>query len=377
MLSATQRTRSSRDRPIKPRRTRQSATRRAGQALSDIDAAKKAEDAASSEQALAVARKAAAEKAAAFLASLQRSYDAQNRAAQTDDQIASIRVSMANTLDDQRTLALQQLADQHQQATREIGQKFIAGGMSITDYYQQLDNEDRLSAAKQSQLSRQYADPVDKYLASIKDLNTEIEDDGIEAFKSLSDSIGQSAAQALGLKGALGQFFSALISQLVQHETGSLAGSLITGFAGLFGGGAGLPTIGWSGGSIVNPVGGGLLNTSLPHFAGGTRYAPGGMAIVGEHGPEAINLPQGSQVFPAGITAGLLGAMDTANGVRGRPMTVTLHQTIDLTGANGDATIRKIAVDAATSAAQAAFSLSRQQIPQDLARRAGRRLGLR
>jgi hypothetical protein len=33
-------------------------------------------------------------------------------------------------------------------------------------------------------------------------------------------------------------------------------------------------------------------------FAGGTNYAPGGMAVVGEQGPELVNLPRGSQVIP-------------------------------------------------------------------------------
>lgn len=34
------------------------------------------------------------------------------------------------------------------------------------------------------------------------------------------------------------------------------------------------------------------------HFAHGTTFAPGGPAIVGERGPELINLPRGSQVIP-------------------------------------------------------------------------------
>lgn len=34
-----------------------------------------------------------------------------------------------------------------------------------------------------------------------------------------------------------------------------------------------------------------------PTFATGTNYAPGGMAIVGEAGPELVNLPRGSQVY--------------------------------------------------------------------------------
>lgn len=38
--------------------------------------------------------------------------------------------------------------------------------------------------------------------------------------------------------------------------------------------------------------------SSIPGFANGTNNAPGGMAIVGERGPELINLPKGSQVVP-------------------------------------------------------------------------------
>lgn len=31
-------------------------------------------------------------------------------------------------------------------------------------------------------------------------------------------------------------------------------------------------------------------------FASGTNYAPGGWAVVGEHGPEMMHVPQGSQI---------------------------------------------------------------------------------
>ncbi len=35
----------------------------------------------------------------------------------------------------------------------------------------------------------------------------------------------------------------------------------------------------------------------LPGFASGTPFAPGGLAVVGERGPEIVNLPRGSRVF--------------------------------------------------------------------------------
>jgi len=38
-------------------------------------------------------------------------------------------------------------------------------------------------------------------------------------------------------------------------------------------------------------------------FAAGTRDAPGGLALVGERGPELVSLPRHSQVFNAGVTS--------------------------------------------------------------------------
>ena len=40
------------------------------------------------------------------------------------------------------------------------------------------------------------------------------------------------------------------------------------------------------------------LGSSIPAFAAGTDYASGGMALVGERGPELVNLPRGASVTP-------------------------------------------------------------------------------
>jgi TP901 family phage tail tape measure protein len=49
----------------------------------------------------------------------------------------------------------------------------------------------------------------------------------------------------------------------------------------------------------------------VPHFAQGTNFAPGGPALVGEHGPELVNLPRGAKVtpnhsLPAGAGSGIV-----------------------------------------------------------------------
>jgi hypothetical protein len=42
----------------------------------------------------------------------------------------------------------------------------------------------------------------------------------------------------------------------------------------------------------------------------GTEYAPGGMAWVGEHGPELVSLPRGSKVFTAAESRRMAAAND-------------------------------------------------------------------
>lgn len=44
----------------------------------------------------------------------------------------------------------------------------------------------------------------------------------------------------------------------------------------------------------------GYLNTGGLTFAGGTSFAPGGMAMVGEQGPELMYVPRGSRIWPHG-----------------------------------------------------------------------------
>ena len=40
----------------------------------------------------------------------------------------------------------------------------------------------------------------------------------------------------------------------------------------------------------------------MKRYASGTAYAPGGVALVGERGPELVDLPRGSRVFTASQT---------------------------------------------------------------------------
>lgn len=55
----------------------------------------------------------------------------------------------------------------------------------------------------------------------------------------------------------------------------------------------------------AKPIGG------VPTYRNGTGFHPGGPAIVGEEGPEMVNLPRGSQVLPTGPTNAIKGIAQT------------------------------------------------------------------
>jgi len=67
----------------------------------------------------------------------------------------------------------------------------------------------------------------------------------------------------------------------------------------------------WIGGiSIANPFAG-IQLPSFPWqqpggYATGTDYYPGGIGLVGEQGPELVQLPRGSKIFPADMTEAML-----------------------------------------------------------------------
>nr|WP_313023120.1 phage tail length tape measure family protein [Brucella intermedia] len=83
---------------------------------------------------------------------------------------------------------------------------------------------------------------------------------------------------------------SRLAQMLVEMGTNNIINGLFANFGGgLFGGGF-----------KANTTLGNFLK-GIPGFATGTNSAPGGLALVGERGPELLNIPRGAQVIPNDI----------------------------------------------------------------------------
>ena len=65
--------------------------------------------------------------------------------------------------------------------------------------------------------------------------------------------------------------------------------------------------------SVKTPNTGGGGGIGGRAFAEGTSFAPGGLSLVGERGPELVNLPRGSQVFTNEESRGMMGVNVTGN----------------------------------------------------------------
>lgn len=63
-----------------------------------------------------------------------------------------------------------------------------------------------------------------------------------------------------------------------------------------------------------------LMKDTSQGYALGTSFAPGGMAVVGERGPELINLPRGSQVIPNMRMNNMMGDMLPVVTIRGNDL---------------------------------------------------------
>ncbi len=156
----------------------------------------------------------------------------------------------------------------------------------------------------------------------------------LEGAESALAKFGGTADKATGSLGQLG------------NGLGQLGTSLSAGAGG--GGGGLLSALTGVGKSIFASsaqFAGAWKAGGLGLYADGTNYAPGGMAIVGERGPELVNLPGGSQVFDTNRSAQMMGAgNDNAAASAPRKLEVHVH------GGSGDEHVRELARQGAQEA---------------------------
>ena len=122
----------------------------------------------------------------------------------------------------------------------------------------------------------------------------EVVNDLQRAFEALFANTGN------GFKGMADAFGNAL-KQMIAEIAGK---ALLFGIISMLTGG-----VAGAGSKLFKGVTGGKSFWEFIGFANGTNNAPGGMSLVGERGPELVNLPKGSQVIPNHLLSGI-GSMD-------------------------------------------------------------------
>ena len=131
---------------------------------------------------------------------------------------------------------------------------------------------------------------------------------------AMGDAIGKAASEgktsfaelAQAALGAAAKIVRAYIQQAVAAAVAKAIGSSIPFPFNLAAGAA-------AGGVAAALFTKAIGSIGVKGFARGTNNAPGGMALVGEQGPELINLPRGSQVFPTPKTNAMLSGVGGGN----------------------------------------------------------------
>ncbi|MHB8283903.1 MAG: hypothetical protein ACYDD1_04430, partial [Caulobacteraceae bacterium] len=178
--------------------------------------------------------------------------------------------------------------------------------------------------------------------------------------------VGQEAQTALGAA-------SGLNSLLGSAAPGGASSSSQSGWYGLTPNGeldsaltnSGMDPTG--GGGDLNLIGKGISDAGmfaklfgLPGLQDGSDDAQGGPTLVGESGPEVLNLPHGASVTNNNQLLSAMGRIQSPQG--GGTVTMNHQINVDVTGANGDDAIRRIATQAAAVGTAHAIAQSRSDL---------------
>jgi len=197
--------------------------------------------------------------------------------------------------------------DQYDKALAELKREYGVRRTETTVTYDKeadkLDKPDVVRPMKDIDL-----EPLANQLKKIPELANPVRD----ALAAIGDTAARSIGDAIAYGGDLGDALANSFRQIAAQWVTS-------GVQDVF---AALMKMNSAGGS-------GLLDgflsllSPLPAHATGTNFAPGGLSIVGERGPELVNLPRGSAVYTAAQTRSYLNGATAAR----RPI---VHQTFQV-----------------------------------------------
>lgn len=169
-----------------------------------------------------------------------------------------------------------------------------AGVLGLTD--EQRDRIAGMDAAERASLlaetSAKNAETARRAIADLSESYADLGDVGRTVEDGLRETFGAIVTGASSAREAVGQLAERLASTFADRAFDGIWDALAGGLGGGSGGGL---------------FGGILKAIGIPGFASGTDWAPAGVALVGERGPELVRLNAGSQVLSAERTRAMLG----------------------------------------------------------------------
>lgn len=129
----------------------------------------------------------------------------------------------------------------------------------------------------------------------------------IGAAAAMSEAATSGASSFGELAGAAIQAASKVVRAWIQQGVAAAVAKALGGLPFPFNIAAGAAAGGLAAAAFNKALGA----IKVPGFAQGTNFAPGGLALVGEQGPELVQLPRGSQVTPNNELSGMIGGGET------------------------------------------------------------------
>ena len=231
------------------------------------------------------------------------------------DQLA-VAADLADTQADRKRIVLEILELEQQYRRNQL--EMVAASATASDAEKErarriLASLDMQDALDRQAVSRANETDVEKWIreanknpAQFAEARSGIALDGLDG---LIDGLSQIPGKVDSIKDAFSQMrnvfhqvIQSMLADLIRLQLQKAISGMISGILGGIGG-----SVGGSVGAVGNGsnMSGGILN--LPGFATGTNFAPGGLALVGERGPELVNLPRGSRVTPNNELRGMGG----------------------------------------------------------------------
>jgi hypothetical protein len=185
-----------------------------------------------------------------------------------------------------------------------------AGKLGFSDYWLKVAGYYTMSDEAANKMTEGFKKAKEIAQKGVADVLGSIAPDSLIAVgEAIGSAIASGTDPILAGFGALFGVFGDAMIQLGKYAITSseailaLQGSFATASISGIGIGIGLILLG----ALIKSATAGIGKKAA--FATGTLSAPGGMALVGERGPEMVNLPRGSRVTPAAQTASMMGGI--------------------------------------------------------------------